>query len=226
MRFGFTERSSRVAVLAAALIICGCSGGGGTSASGTGGGNTGGGGTGGTNGPPTISGAAPSIVVIGETYTFTPGASDPDGDSLTFSISNIPSWGSFDSTTGTLSGSPDNGDVGPHSGISISVSDGSTSSSITAFTINVTEVGDLSVTLNWNPPTLKADGSTLDDLASYKFYYGFQPDTMTNSIYVDSPGISSYTIDNLTSHTYYFSITAVNGIGAESQFSNFAAWTP
>ncbi|TMN64654.1 hypothetical protein CWB85_21295, partial [Pseudoalteromonas sp. S1727] len=56
------------------------------------------------NDVPVISGA-PSVSISEKTaYSFTPTAVDTEGDSLTFSITNKPSWLSFDSSTGTLSG--------------------------------------------------------------------------------------------------------------------------
>ena len=58
-------------------------------------------------------------------YNFQPKASDPDGNTLTFSIQNKPSWLVFNTTTGKLSGTPSSADVGTYSNIVISVSDGS-----------------------------------------------------------------------------------------------------
>jgi hypothetical protein len=48
------------------------------------------------NRPPTISGTPATSVVVGASYTFTPTASDPDGQALTFSIRNRPAWAVFD----------------------------------------------------------------------------------------------------------------------------------
>jgi hypothetical protein len=45
-----------------------------------------------TNSEPTISGAPPNAVKTGDDYSFTPTASDADGDALTFSIDNKPNW--------------------------------------------------------------------------------------------------------------------------------------
>ncbi len=54
------------------------------------------------NNPPTISGAPLATLVVGETYGFTPTASDPDGNDLVFSIVNKPSWATFDPAAGSL----------------------------------------------------------------------------------------------------------------------------
>ena len=77
----------------------------------------------GGNAAPRISGSPPTGVTIGDTYSFTPSASDADGDGLTFSISGKPSWAGFETSNGCLSGDPTLGDVGLYSNIVISVSD-------------------------------------------------------------------------------------------------------
>src|SRR5262249_9125978 len=53
---------------------------------------------------PTISGAPTTSVTVGAAYSFKPTASDPDGNPLTFSIANKPTWASFSTATRQLSG--------------------------------------------------------------------------------------------------------------------------
>lgn len=180
--------------------------------------------SGGTNTAPTISGNPSLNVKIGETYTFTPTASDADGDALTFSIQNKPSWVNFDSATGSLSGSPAVGDVRSYSDIIIAVTDGTATTALPGFAIDVTDSGNFSVTLSWTPPTENVDNSPLMDLAAYKFYYGLSEGNYPNEIYIGNPGLSSYTVQNLTANTYYFVVTAINQSGVESTFSNVVAW--
>jgi hypothetical protein len=90
-----------------------------------------------TNSPPTISGSADSSVDAGVYYSFQPTASDPDGDTLTFSIVNAPDWATFDASSGLLSGTPGDVDTGVYSEIVISVSDGNASDSLPPFSITV-----------------------------------------------------------------------------------------
>ena len=52
-------------------------------------------------GAPTISGTPPNQALQGQQYSFTPTASDPNGDSLTFTITGTPPWATFNATTGT-----------------------------------------------------------------------------------------------------------------------------
>ncbi|GBC59362.1 hypothetical protein DENIS_0301 [Desulfonema ishimotonii] len=77
------------------------------------------------NHSPEISGTPSDSVTVGVAYKiFTPEASDPDGDSFSFSIVNKPDWAEFDPETGTLSGTPSSEDVGkPAKDIVITVTD-------------------------------------------------------------------------------------------------------
>lgn len=118
--------------LTAALAACGGGGGGGGD-SGTAGGGT----PPVTNAAPTISGAPLDIINVGDSYSFTPTASDPDGDTLTFSISNMPAWAVFDSASGELSGDPTAGNIGAFEDVEIRVSDGRLSASLAPFSIVV-----------------------------------------------------------------------------------------
>ncbi|HFC53827.1 MAG TPA: hypothetical protein ENJ43_05285 [Gammaproteobacteria bacterium] len=100
-----------------------------------------------TNNPPTISGNPPTQVEEDTPYSFKPMAEDSDeGDTLTFSITNPPSWASFDPATGRLSGTPDNGDVGTTKGIIITVTDSAGGkASLPSFDLTVTNVNDAPV---------------------------------------------------------------------------------
>ena len=170
------------------------------------------------NNAPTISGAPPTSIKIGDPYSFQPAASDPDGDNLTFSIEAKPAWATFDAATGALSGTPEAGDEGSYGGISIAVSDGSASDSLD-FDVTVTQFALGSVTLSWTPPTLNTDGSALTDLAAYEIYYGVTQGNYTEQIHVDNPGLTTYVVDNLSPGTYYFVATSLNSSGVESTFS-------
>ncbi|QEI11270.1 DUF4347 domain-containing protein [Cellvibrio japonicus] len=111
------------------------------------------------NDAPTISGTPATSVNQGAAYSFTPTASDIDvGDSLSFSIANMPSWASFNTATGELSGTPGNDDVGTTSGIVISVSDGSASASLPAFSLTVVNVND-APTISGTPATSVNQGA-------------------------------------------------------------------
>jgi hypothetical protein len=88
--------------------------------------------------PPTITGTPPTQVTAGEAYSFTPTASGPAGTALTFSVQSPPAWATFNASTGALSGTPSSAFVGTYANIAITVSDGTMSASLPAFSIQVT----------------------------------------------------------------------------------------
>jgi hypothetical protein len=90
------------------------------------------------DGAPTISGTPAATVAAGGNYSFTPTAGDPDGNALSFSILNAPSWATFSTKTGELTGTAPSG-ASPRlfSNIVISVSDGTLSASLAPFSIDV-----------------------------------------------------------------------------------------
>lgn len=176
-----------------------------------------------TQQPPTISGTPASSVTVGDTYRFQPNASDPNGDTLAYTISNRPSWASFSTTTGVLTGRPTLGNVGTYSNITISVSDGRTTVRLPSFSIRVVQNTSGTATLSWTPPTQNADGSSLTNLAGYRIYYGTSANSLTQQIEVANPGISTYVVSGLTRGTYYFAVRAYNTAGAESTSSNVAS---
>lgn len=175
-----------------------------------------------TNSPPTISGLAPETVVQDSQYSFTPTASDADGDTLTFSIEQLPAWATFDSATGEISGTPGASDIGTYDGIVISVSDGSGTTSLAPFEIAVNAFGNLSLTLQWTPPTKNTDNSVLTDLIGYRIDWGLSSGAFTASKRVDNPGLSSYVVENLAPGEYKFIVVAINSNEIVSDPSNIA----
>lgn len=173
-----------------------------------------------TNNPPTISGTPTNSVRMGNSYAFVPTASDPDGDTLTFSIRNKPVWAAFNTANGSMSGEVQLGDIGMYQNIAITVSDGDRSAQLPPFSVQVVQQGDGTVTLSWTPPTENTDGSPLVDLASYRIYYGLAVGDYPNQVVIDNPGIATFVVEGLTPNTYFFVATAVNTQGVESDFSN------
>jgi gliding motility-associated-like protein len=100
------------------------------------------------NSAPVISGTPGITAAQDAAYSFTPVASDLEGDALTFSIINKPSWASFNTATGALTGTPTNANVGTTTGIVISVSDGTASASLSAFNLQVTTLVIAGITLS------------------------------------------------------------------------------
>ena len=153
------------------------------------------------NETPTITGTPTTTVAEDTAYSFTPAGTDDDGDTLTYSINTQPSWATFDTATGTLSGTPTNVDVGVTTDIVISVTDGDLRGSLPAFDLVVTNVND-TPTISGTPNTI-----VLEDVP-----YSFTPtgadddgDTLTYTItnkptwatFSDSTGALSGTPTNV-----------------------------
>jgi len=220
MRFKMMINVRRVLLIASAVTLAGCTSGGAETADN--GGNPGGG----TNNAPSITGAAPTAVTVNQAWSFTPTASDPDGDALTFTVQNAPAWATFDAATGTLSGTPGSGHVGMYSDIRITVSDGSLSDSVGPFSVEVTQVALGSLTVNWSLPTLYNDGSSLaGHIESVNLYFGTAQGNYPNKIEITNIGTTSRVVDNLVPDTYYFVATVVDDQGVESNWSNIGSAT-
>jgi len=179
----------------------------------------------GGNSAPRITGAPTTTVLQGNAYLFAPSATDADGNSLTFSVTNLPAWATFNPATGRLSGTPSASDVRTYNNITISVSDGSASASLPAFSIQVVALATGSVTLSWTPPTSNTDGSPLNNLAGYRVYWGTSPTSLSNSVTVPNAGLATYVVGQLTPAQWHFAVTAYTSTGYESGYSNVASRT-
>jgi hypothetical protein len=179
--------------------------------------------------PPTIQGSPAFYGVTGRAYSFVPQAADANGLRLVFAITNKPSWATFNTTTGALSGTA--GAVGLYANIVITVYDGWSKATLPAFNIAVqpapattpsAPVSTGSATLSWIPPTENTNGSVLTNLAGYRVYYGTTPDvlqvmTLTNA------GLTRYVMTGLPKTTWYFAMTAFDSNGKESDRTAIAS---
>ncbi|MCK5727084.1 MAG: putative Ig domain-containing protein, partial [Thiotrichaceae bacterium] len=96
-----------------------------------------------TNDAPVITSTAVTVASEDSTYHYALKATDVDSDTLTLSASLLPTWLSFDTTTGILSGTPTNNDVGNHP-VTLSVNDGAIDIK-QDFTITVSNTNDAPV---------------------------------------------------------------------------------
>jgi hypothetical protein len=164
----------------------------------------------------TMSGSPATSDATGEAYSFVPTTSNTGGGTLTFSIANKPAWASYDTATGALTGTPSSAQAALYSNIQLSVSNGSASASLPAFSINVTAGF---ANLKWSAPTENTDGTPLTDLSGYTIYYGTNPDEMTQTIAVPAASTTTYWVNNLSSGTYYFAVAANASDGTQSVLS-------
>jgi len=170
-----------------------------------------------------LSGTPAGMVVAGGEYVFQPVATDPDGGTLAFSISNKPSWASFNTVTGRLSGVPQARDVATFAGIVVSGSDGQSTATLPAFSIAVTQQRPTATTnaatLSWTPPTENIDGTVLVNLSGYRIYHGSSAAALDQMIEIANPGIASYMVENLSAGEHYFAIKSYSSSGVESALS-------
>ncbi len=113
------------------------------------------------NNAPVLTGTPSTTVYVGSNYRFKPDASDPDGDLLAFSITNLPSWMEFNANTGELTGKPVAKNEGTETDIEISVTDGRLTTLLLAFNLSVTIPDDENnaPTLGGSPATTVRTGS-------------------------------------------------------------------
>ncbi|MCW2479894.1 putative Ig domain-containing protein [Candidatus Symbiopectobacterium sp. NZEC135] len=138
---------------------------------------------------------------------------DPDGDTLTYSAtladgSALPSWLSFNTATGTFSGTPANGDVGNLS-IKVTASDGDASVS-TTFSLTITNVNDAPVLATPIPAQTIAQGSALSFTVPGSTFSDPDGDTLTlSATQADGSALPSWLSFNPATGT--FSGTPANG---------------
>jgi hypothetical protein len=56
----------------------------------------------------------------------------------------------------------------------------------------------------------------LTNLAGYIIYYGTSASAMTQTIDINTVGMLTYVVDNLSAGSWYFQIVAVNSAGEQS----------
>jgi hypothetical protein len=153
--------------------------------------------------------------------TFTISASDPDGDSLTYSASNLPQGASFNSSTGTFSWTPSFSQAGTYANIHFAVSDGTLTDSeditipVTDFslsanpsTISFTSSGSGTFSVSITPSGAFADNVTLTASASAPANVTVTPTSAT----VGPPyAATAFTVTSSTPGTYTVTIAGTSG---------------
>jgi hypothetical protein len=175
-----------------------------------------------------ISGTAASAAQVGTYYSFTPTVVAPAGSKLTYEITHLPSWAQFSAATGALSGTPTAGSASTDAGIVISVSDGSQSASLSAFSIAVSAPASApaeTISVSWTQPARNTNGTPLTDLAGYVVEYGKSSTALNSTVSINSPSSTNVQIDNLSAGKWYFAVAAVTTAHVVGQFSAVASET-
>jgi hypothetical protein len=74
--------------------------------------------------------------------------------------------------------------------------------------------------LTWQAPVSNMDGTVLTDLSGFNLYWGSTPGTYSHSTRIPNAASRSHTVTGLAPGTWHFVVTAVNGEGTESSYSN------
>ncbi len=127
------------------------------------------------NAPPVIAGEPALSVSENRDYQFIPTASDPENDTLRFSISGKPAWATFNPLTGELSGNPGGIGDATHLNIEISVSDGTNTTALAPFSIYVVSSiytdwesdGEPPVHTGWQPEATTQTGKFFQTSTSF-----------------------------------------------------------
>ena len=103
-------------------------------------------------------GSPDSSIDEDSSYEFLPTVTDIDDDeTFMFYINAVPTWAIFDSSTGELTGTPNNDDVGFYDNIIIGVSDGDSRVSLNAFSITVNNTNDAPIISTINTQIVSED---------------------------------------------------------------------
>jgi trimeric autotransporter adhesin len=164
-------------------------------------------------------------ISAGTTKQFT--ATGTYSDGTTQNLTTTATWSSSSSGIATIS------NAAGSQGLATAVAAGTTtimavSGSISS-TAALTVTGNNTVTLTWDAPTTRSDGSPLNlltDLSGYTIHYGTLSQSYTQTIAVANPGTAVVTRTfSLTPGTYYFAVTAIDSSGQESPYSSEASKT-
>jgi hypothetical protein len=147
------------------------------------------------NSAPVIGGTPATSIAAGSSYNFLPTASDADSGTLTFSISNRPSWAAFSIVTGALTGTPPPGAAGNYANNVITASDGMANTALAAFSIVVQAPTNSNgiAALSWMPPAENTDGSPLIKLTGYRIYHGTSANALDDVVDVPNPSARACT---------------------------------
>lgn len=177
----------------------------------------------GDNIPPLLDPIGDKSVNEGELLSFVVSATDPDGDPLTYSASNLPVGAMFDPAIGSFSWIPAYGQAGSYPGVHFEVSDGSLTDSeditITVSSANqppVANAGGPYTTDLDTPVTLDGSGSsdpnegTGDSIVLYEWIVG----SGTLILSGPTPSLSAAQVNSLGVGIHPVSLTVTDSFGA------------
>ncbi|WP_144394703.1 putative Ig domain-containing protein [Pleionea sediminis] len=137
-----------------------------------------------TNDSPTITSTAVTSVNEDAAYSYTFTATDVDvGDTLTLSAPTLPTWLSFDSGTGALTGTPTNDEVGNHN-VTLRVNDGTVDVD-ESFTITVSNVND-------DPVVTSTAVTSVDEDSAYSYTFTVNDVDVGDALTLSAPTLPTW----------------------------------
>lgn len=81
--------------------------------------------------------------------------------------------------------------------------------------------GIRAVTLSWTAPSQRTDGSLVrnGDIVGYRVYIGESSGEHRETVHIDNPQVTGYTVRGLQQGEYRFAVTALDIFGNESPMS-------
>ena len=95
--------------------------------------------------------------------------------------------------------------------------DGQSTSDVLRVDRKSTGIG--TATLSWIPPTQRADGTPLTNLAGFRIYYGRMSQIYDYQIEIENPGVTTYLVEGLEPGDWYFAAAAYDSNGVRSDYS-------
>lgn len=137
------------------------------------------------------------------------------------SISWVNDRGGEGGASGTASWKSDSIPLQPgENKITITAKDRSGATASVTVVINKDSGASGSVTLSWEAPTTREDGTPLTNLAGFRIQYGRMSKIYDYEIDIDNPGLQTYVVENLKPGKWYFAAIAYDSNGLESNLSS------
>jgi hypothetical protein len=174
-----------------------------------------------TVGAVAIGGPKADAAVANQFYQFVPEIGDTSGADVVFAIENKPAWATFDAAAGTLSGTPTGADVGSRAAVRISAVAGGSRTTV-EFQLQVVASADGVASVSLDAPVTRTDGTALQNLAGYRIYYGKTATRLDRFVDVKDRAATSAVVSQLTPGTWFFTATAYDANGFESEPTELA----
>ena len=153
-------------------------------------------------------------------------ATDPDGDTLTYSVQNLPTWASVQYQHGSAVRNADRSAGGQRTRTSSS-RERWHGERIVAGVHDHRRAGRRMAAPRCRglPPTQNTDGTSLTNLAGLPHHLRHIGERAQSDVEIANPGIATYVVSGLSSGTWYFAVKAYTTAAARARLSNVASKT-